>query len=123
MRKLLPPRRRCVTSKVKIEGHTFYLTCGEYEDGSLGEIFIDAAKQGTFTNGILDTLARVSSIALQYGTPVEAVCEAMQGLNFPPKGNVQGTETVDEVSSVVDWIACELRKTYTRTSENPEDTA
>lgn len=123
MRKIMPERRRCITSKVKIEGHTFYLTCGEYADGSLGEIFIDANKQGTFTNGILGALARMTSVALQHGTPVNAVCDALQGLNFPPKGRVQGTEVVDEVTSVVDWIACELRTIYVKQSENPENAA
>ena len=113
----MPDRRRSWCQKVKMEGQTFYLTVGEREDGQPGEVFIDAAKQGTFTRGVFDALARVVSVALQCGTPLTEICHALRGLNFPPQGCVNGTNLEGEVSSVVDWIARELEASYLKPEE------
>ena len=108
----MPDRRRSWCQKIKVEGQTLYLTVGEREDGQPGEVFIDAAKQGTFTRGVLDALARMTSVALQCGSPLIEVCRALRGLNFPPQGKAEGSALVSEVSSVADWIARELEGAY-----------
>lgn len=115
-RERLPDRRRCWTQKVRIldplGGQTFYLTCGEYPDGRLGEIFLEAHKEGTFARGVLQALARTVSIALQSQAPVGEIVNALRHLNFPPKGDVAGSATVTKCSSVTDWIAQELEAAY-----------
>lgn len=125
MRKPLPARRRSWTQKVKIAGQTFYLNCGEYEDGTLGEVFIDAHKEGTFARGILSALARMISIALQCWAPVADVVKAMRHLNFPPQGEVVGSPTVSKALSLCDWIALELEGVYLSepkpVRDNPHD--
>lgn len=110
----LPDRRRSWRQKIKMEGQTFYLTVGEHESGQPGEVFIDAAKQGTFTRGVLDALARMTSMALQCGAPLAEVCRALRGLNFPPQGRVESDPPtfIAGVSSVADWIARELEAAY-----------
>lgn len=112
-RERLPHRRRSVTQKVKIADvngvpQTFYLSCGYYDDGRLGEIFLEAHKEGTFARGVLSTLARVVSIALQCGAEPAALAGAMRHMNFPPSGPVEGTPTTEHCTSVADWIAQEL---------------
>lgn len=106
-----PTRRKNRTQKVKLEGQTFYACFGEYENGTLAEVFLDASKQGTFVRGIMDALARVLSVSLQCGTPVAELVGALRTLNFPPQGFVQGS-SVGEASSVVDWLAQEIEATY-----------
>lgn len=108
----LPTRRANWTVKVKIEGQSVFLCCEEYANGKLGGIFVDISKQGTFTRGICDSLARMVSIALQNGTPIERAIGALKGLNFPPNGQVVGSNLVKECSSIPDWIAKELEAVY-----------
>ena len=111
MRERLPDRRKSWRQKVKIgpEGQTFYLDCGEYPDGRLGEIWIDAHKEGTFARGILSSLARMVSISLQSGVTVEEVVGSLRYMNFPPNGDVVGEHTrVTQCTSVSDWIAQEI---------------
>jgi ribonucleoside-diphosphate reductase alpha chain len=108
----LPTRRANWTIKVHIEGQAVFLCCEEYPDGTLGGIFLDISKQGTFTRGICDSLARMVSIALQNGTPIEKVISALRGLNFPPSGVVSGSVLVQECTSIPDWIAQELEGVY-----------
>jgi hypothetical protein len=124
-RKLLP-RRHSWTQKLKLRdaqglGVTFYVSFGEDEAGRLAEVWIEAAKEGTFTRGILGALGRVASVALQCGTPPQEVVKALRGLNFPPNGRVQvagegGDDAprspVGTCTSVVDWIAQEIECTY-----------
>jgi len=111
-RERLPDRRSSWTQKVRIEGQTFYLCCGEYEDGRLGEIFLEAHKEGTFARGVLSALARMTSIALQSGVSVLEVVGALRHLNFPPRGAVAGSEVVMQCTSLTDWIAQELEAIY-----------
>lgn len=114
-REKLPDRRIHWTQKCKIGGSSFFLTIGEYPDGRPGEIWIEAHKMGTFARGVLDALARMASVALQNGSPVEEIVKTFQGMHFPPEGTIQGEYTqVLEVTSVVDWIAQELTNVYLR---------
>lgn len=112
MRELLPPRRASWTQKVRIENSTFYLSFGEYPDGRLGEVWIEAHRENTFTRGVLGALARVVSIALQHGVPVDDVVEALRPLNYPPNGEVKGSSTVVGCKSVTNWIAQEISAAY-----------
>lgn len=107
----LPDRRVHWTRKVRIEGSGFFLTVGEYDDGRPGEIWIEAHKTGTFARGILDALARMTSIALQCGCPVTEIIKALRGMHFPPNGEVKGSP-FKEATSIADWIAQELEYAY-----------
>lgn len=112
MREKLPDRRVSWVQKAKVGGQTVFLTFGEYDDGRLGEIFIDTSKMGSFARGALDALARMTSVALQCGTPVEEVVKALSELNFPPNGELEGSVLTGEVTSVVDWVAMEIAHYY-----------
>lgn len=114
MREELPTRRRSWTQRVRIDGQTVFMTVGEYADGRPGEVFIDVAKQGTFLRGVMGSLARMVSIALQCGAEVEIIVHALRGLDYPPCGTVEGSDVVDEATSVTDWIAAELEARYVR---------
>ncbi len=98
MRTKLPDRRNSWTQTVKIENQRFYLTCGEREDESLGEIWLEAHKMGTFSRGVLGALARMISVALQCGASVSEIVNALKGLNFPPQGYVSGSTVCNQVS-------------------------
>jgi hypothetical protein len=116
-RKRLPDRRPAWIQKCKLLGpngwQTFYLTCGEYPDGKIGEIFLDAHKEGTFSRGVLSALARVVSIALQHGVPPEEIVKTLRWMNFPPSGEViSELSPVKNCLSVVDWIAQEIELAY-----------
>lgn len=114
MRKELPSKRRNWTQHVTIAGQSVYLCVGEYEDGRPGEVFLDIARQGTLLRGIMGTLARSVSIALQCGATVETVVEMLREIDYPPNGPVQGSEDVNECISVTDWVARELEARYLR---------
>jgi ribonucleoside-diphosphate reductase alpha chain len=115
-RERLPDRRASWISKARIGGQTFYLQCGEYPDGSLGEIFIDAHKEGTFTRGVLGALARMTSLALQCGVEVTEVVKALGHLNFPPNGPVHGEDGLItmNVVSVCDWVSQTIEEAYVK---------
>lgn len=127
-RERLPDRREGWKQKVKIGDaggvlQTFYLGTGHYADGRLGEIWLDAHKEGTFARGILSALARMTSLALQYKVPVEEVVHTLRWMNFPPKGPVVGEATaVKDCSSVVDWIAQEIAAAYLTKPAGPPPT-
>lgn len=112
MRETLPDRRRSWTKEVRIEGQVVFLGVGEYDDGRPGEIFVDVAKAGTFIRGVMGTLARTASIALQHGAGVEVVIASLIGGNYPPNGMVIGSDVCTECKSVTDWIAKELAHYY-----------
>ncbi len=111
-RELLPSRRRNWTQTVKIENQRFYLCVGSYADGRIGEVFVDAHKMGTFSRGVLDALARMTSLALQMGASTKEVVSLLSGLSFPPCGQVTGSPYVTEASSVADWMAQEISCAY-----------
>lgn len=112
MREPLPDRRYSWTQRVVIDGQSVYLTVGEYEDGRPGEVFIDVSRQGTFLRGVMGSLARTISVALQCGAGVDVIVHALRGLDYPPAGPVSGSPSVTECVSVTDWIASELRARY-----------
>ena len=112
MRESLPDRRRSWTQTVRIGGQRVYLCVGEYDDGRPGEIFVDVSKTGTFLRGVMGTLARMASMALQCGAGVETIVHSLRGLDYPPHGPVEGSDAVTECLSVTDWIAAELAARY-----------
>ena len=118
----LPNRRRSTTQKVRIGGSaSCYLHMGEYPDGRLGEIFIEIAKQGSFTNGIMDAFATLVSKSLQYGIPLEELCDSFINTNFEPSGAVEGDDTITEARSILDYIFRHLKEAYlsdSRTTSN-----
>ncbi len=119
----LPDRRVTWTQKVRIDNTGFFLSVGEYDDGRPGEIWIEAHKMGTFARGVLDTLSRMASIALQSGAPIEEIVKALQGMHFPPSGEVIGEYTqVVSCTSVADWVSQELAHVYLKHTE-PVQTA
>lgn len=114
MREPLPARRRNWTQHAHIGGQSVYLTVGEYPDGRPGEIFLDISRQGTLLRGIMGTLARSVSIALQFGASVETVAAMLRGIDYPPNGPVSGSDAVQECISLTDWVARELEARYIR---------
>lgn len=121
MREPLPTRRRSWTQRVKISGQTVHMTVGEYPDGRPGEIFIDVNKEGTFLRGVMSALGRTVSIALQCGAELDIIVQALKGLNYPPNGDVTGSECVTECSSVTDWMARELEARYLEVTARPTE--
>lgn len=112
MREALPDRRRSWTRHVRIDGHSFYMGVGLYEDGRLGEIWLDTAKDGTFLRGVMGDLARTISIMLQCGAGVETAIYTLKGHYYPPCGQVEGSPNVQYCESVTDWIAQELEAEF-----------
>lgn len=90
-----------------------YLTFGEYEDGSLGEVFIDVAKAGAALRAVMDAFARTFSIALQHGSPLATLVEANCGIGFLPNGPVESEgSSVASCQSIIDWAMAEVRSVY-----------
>ncbi len=108
----LPSRRKGYTQKAKVGGHTIFLRTGEYEDGRLGEIFIDMNKEGATLRALLNNFAIAISLGLQYGVPLEEYVEAFTFTKFEPAGLVQGNDTIKMSSSILDYIFRELAISY-----------
>ncbi|MEJ0009783.1 MAG: vitamin B12-dependent ribonucleotide reductase [Alphaproteobacteria bacterium] len=123
-RRDLPPRRAGFTQKATIGGHPLYLRSGEYEDGGLGEIFLDMPGEAEAYRALLQQFARAISVALQYGVPLSAFVTAFAQAQFAPSGSVEGSELIAEASSVLDYIFRELDASYAKrravTSNSPE---
>jgi ribonucleoside-diphosphate reductase alpha chain len=111
-RKHLPQRRKGYTQKATIGGHKIYLRTGEYEDGALGEIFIDMHKEGAAFRSMMNNFAMAISIGLQYGVPLEEFVDAFTFTRFDPSGVVEGNETIKMATSVLDYIFRELAVSY-----------
>src|SRR5262249_22148024 len=92
--------------------HKVYLRTGEYEDGKLGEIFIDMHKEGAAFRSLMNNFAIAISIGLQYGVPLEEFVEAYTFTRFEPSGMVEGNDTIKMASSVLDYIFRELAISY-----------
>lgn len=110
-RNRLPDTRRSITHKFSIAGHEGYITVGLYEDGSPGEVFIRMAKMGSTVRGLVDTIAVLSSLALQYGVPVEDLARKFQNTRFEPSGHTKNPEIVT-ASSITDYIFTWLSQTF-----------
>ncbi|MDH5720504.1 MAG: vitamin B12-dependent ribonucleotide reductase [Spirochaetia bacterium] len=111
-RKKLPQRRSGYTQKAVIGGHKVYLRTGEYEDGSLGEVFLDMYKEGAAFRSLMNGFAIAISLGLQYGVPLEEFVEAFVFTKFEPNGIVQGNDRIKMTTSIMDYIFRELAITY-----------
>jgi ribonucleoside-diphosphate reductase alpha chain len=126
-RRKLPNRANGFRQKAKIGGQSVYLHTGEYEDGSLGEIFIDLAREGAAFRSIMNCFAIAVSLGLQHGVPLEEFTDAFVYTKFEPAGMVQGSPHVKTTTSIIDYIFRELAVTYLGRHElahvKPEETA
>ena len=111
-RKRLPKRRRGFTQEATIGGQKVYVRTGEYDDGKLGELFIDMAKAGSTIQGLLDTVAILTSLGLQHGVPLDEYVEAFTFTKFEPSGVVQGDARIKSSFSVIDYIFRTLAVSY-----------
>ena len=111
-REKLPARRKGWTQKASVGGHKVYLRTGEYDDGRVGEIFIDMHKEGAAFRSLMNNFAIAISLGLQYGVPLEEYVEAFTFTRFEPAGLVQGNETIKNATSILDYIFRELAVSY-----------
>ncbi|PJK31566.1 vitamin B12-dependent ribonucleotide reductase [Minwuia thermotolerans] len=111
-RRRLPGRRKGYTQKALVGGHKVYLRTGEYDDGELGEIFIDMHKEGAAFRSLMNNFAIAISIGLQYGVPLEEFVEAFTFTRFEPNGIVQGNEAIKNATSILDYVFRELAVSY-----------
>lgn len=111
-RQKLPSRRGGFTQKAAIAGHKVYLRTGEYDDGRLGEIFIDMHKEGAAFRSLMHNFAMAISIGLQYGVPLEEFVEAFTFTRFEPAGPVDGHDRIKMATSILDYIFRELAISY-----------
>ncbi|MBF0128565.1 MAG: vitamin B12-dependent ribonucleotide reductase [Alphaproteobacteria bacterium] len=111
-RRRLPHRRKGYTQKAVVGGHKVYLRTGEYEDGKLGEIFIDMHKEGAAFRSLMNNFAISISIGLQYGVPLEEFVEAFTFTRFEPSGMVTGNDTIKMSTSILDYMFRELAISY-----------
>jgi ribonucleoside-diphosphate reductase alpha chain len=108
----LPGRRKGYTQKAKIGGHTVFLRTGEYEDGRLGEIFLDMNKEGSALRAFINNFAISVSLGLQYGVPLEEYVDAFTFTKFEPAGIVQGNDSIKNATSILDYVFRELAVSY-----------
>ena len=108
----LPGRRKGYTQKAKIGGHTIFLRTGEYEDGRLGEIFLDMNKEGSALRAFINNFAISVSLGLQYGVPLEEYVDAFTFTKFEPAGIVQGNDSIKNATSILDYVFRELAVSY-----------
>ena len=111
-RNKVPDRRKGYIQKAIVGGHKVYLHTGEYEDGTLGEIFIDMHKEGAFLRSLMNNFAIAISIGLQYGVPLEEYVEAFTFTRFDPSGVVQGNNRIKNSTSILDYVFRELAVSY-----------
>ena len=111
-REKLPARRKGYTQKAVVGGHKVYLRTGEYEDGRLGEIFIDMHKEGATFRSLMNNFAIAISLGLQYGVPLEEYVEAFTFTRFEPAGFVQGNDAIKNATSLLDYVFRELAVSY-----------
>lgn len=111
-RRKLPGRRNGYTQKAAVGGHKVYLRTGQYEDGTLGEIFIDMHKEGAAFRSLMHSFAMSISIGLQYGVPLEEFVEAFTFTRFEPSGLVEGNDAIKMATSLLDYIFRELAVRY-----------
>ena len=115
----MPDRRKGYIQKATIGDHKVYLHTGEYEDGKIGEIFIDTSKEGELVKALMNNFAIAVSLGLQYGVPLDEFINAFVGTKFEPSGKVYGNDRILSASSILDYIFRELAISY----QNREDLA
>jgi ribonucleoside-diphosphate reductase alpha chain len=101
---LLPERRQGWTQEARVAGHKVYLRTGEYPDGTLGEVFIDIAKEGATLKGVLGCFAIAVSKGLQYGVPLEEFVDTFTFQTFEPRGMIEGHENIKMSNSIIDYV-------------------
>jgi ribonucleoside-diphosphate reductase alpha chain len=111
-RQRMPQRRKGYTQKAVVGGHKVYLRTGEYDDGKLGEIFIDMHKEGAAFRSLMNNFAIAISIGLQYGVPLEEFVEAFTFTRFEPNGVVEGNDAIKMATSLLDYVFRELAVSY-----------
>ena len=111
-RKRLPDRRKGYTQKAIVGGHKVYIRTGEYDDGSLGEIFLDMHKEGAAFRSLMNNFAIAISIGLQNGVPLEEFVDAYTFTRFEPSGPVEGNDAIKMSSSILDYIFREIAISY-----------
>jgi ribonucleoside-diphosphate reductase alpha chain len=111
-RRRLPDRRKGYIQKATVGGHKVYLHTGEFEDGDLGEIFIDMHKEGAAFRSLMNNFAIAISIGLQYGVPLEEFVDAYVFTRFEPAGPVTGNDRIKHATSILDYIFRELAVSY-----------
>ena len=107
-----PQRRKGYTQKAMVGGHKVYLRTGEYEDGTLAEIFVDLHKEGSAFRSLMNNFAIAISIGLQYGVPLEEFVESFTFTRFEPSGMVEGNDAIKMATSVLDYMFRELAVSY-----------
>ncbi len=115
----MPDRRKGYIQKATIGDHKVYLHTGEYEDGKIGEIFIDTSKEGELVKALMNNFAIAVSLGLQYGVPLDEYISAFIGTKFEPSGKVHGNDRILSATSILDYIFRELAISY----QNREDLA
>ena len=115
----MPDRRKGYIQKATIGDHKVYLHTGEYEDGKIGEIFIDTSKEGELVKALMNNFAIAISLGLQYGVPLDEFISAFVGTKFEPSGKVYGNDRILSATSILDYIFRELAISY----QNREDLA
>jgi ribonucleoside-diphosphate reductase alpha chain len=111
-RQRLPDRRKGYIQKATVGGHKVYLHTGEFDDGSLGEIFIDMHKEGAAFRSLMNNFAISVSLGLQYGVPLEEYADAFVFTRFEPAGDVTGNDRIVRATSILDYIFRELAVSY-----------
>jgi len=111
-REKLPDRRKGYIQKATVGGHKVYLHTGEYEDGRIGEIFIDMHKEGAAFRSLMNNFAIAISLGLQYGVPLEEYVDAFTFTRFEPAGLVQGNDAIKNATSILDYVFRELAISY-----------
>jgi ribonucleoside-diphosphate reductase alpha chain len=116
-RRKLPDRRKGYIQKAAVGGHKVYIHTGEYEDGELGEIFIDMHKEGAAFRSLMNNFAIAISIGLQYGVPLDEFVDAFVFTRFEPAGRVTGNDSIRSATSILDYIFRELGVSYLERQE------
>jgi ribonucleoside-diphosphate reductase alpha chain len=111
-RERMPDRRKGYTQKAVVGGHKVYLRTGEYDDGRIGEIFVDMHKEGAALRSLLNNFAIAVSLGLQYGVPLEEYVDAFTFTRFEPSGPVQGNDSIKYATSILDYVFRELAVSY-----------
>ena len=108
----MPDRRKGYIQKASISNHKVYLHTGEYEDGKIGEIFIDTSKEGELVKALMNNFAIAISLGLQYGVPLDEFVNAYVDTKFEPSGKVYGNDRILSATSILDYIFRELAISY-----------
>ena len=111
-RSKMPDRRKGYIQKVSIGNHKIYLHTGEYDDGKVGEIFIDMKKEGELVKALMNNFAIAISLGLQYGVPLDEFVDAFIETRFEPSGEIKGNDRILSASSILDYIFRELAISY-----------